>query len=158
MTLARMAAKMAALHRAGFTTPPPWSETAFADLLARPDTLAETAPDGFALLRVTLDEAELLTVAVAPEARGHGVAADLLARLLARAATAGARSCFLEVAADNTPAHRLYARFGFRQVGLRRRYYRAPDGTARDARVMACDLPIPHLPAQRHDPRAPESY
>ncbi len=151
-------ARMAALHRAGFTAPPPWSEAAFADLLSRPDTLVETADDGFALLRVTLDEAELLTITTAPAARAQGIASDLLARLLDRAARAGARSCFLEVAEDNAPALRLYARFGFRDVGLRPRYYRAPDGTARDARVMACDLPV-SLPATPPlPPKAPESY
>ncbi len=149
---------MADLHRAGFAVPPPWSKAAFADLLARPDTLLEAAETGFALLRVTLDESELLTITTAPEARGQGVATALLARLLDRAARAGARSCFLEVAADNAAACRLYDRFGFRQVGLRPRYYRMPDGTACDARVMACDLPMRRTTAQRREPAAPESY
>lgn len=151
-------ARMAALHRAGFTVPPPWSEADFADLLARPDTLVETAETGFALLRVTLDEAELLTITTAPEARGQGIATALLTRLLTRAADAGVLSCFLEVAADNTPAFRLYDRLGFRQVGLRPRYYRAPDGTARDARVMACDLPLSPPPPRCRDASPTESY
>jgi ribosomal-protein-alanine N-acetyltransferase len=151
-------ARMAALHRAGFTTPPPWSEEAFAHLLARSDTLLETVDDGFALVRVTLDEAELLTVTTIPDARRRGIAARLIARLLDRAADAGATACFLEVAADNMPALRLYHRVGFREVGKRPRYYRASDGTTRDALVLACDLPISHVTAQRRDPTAPESY
>lgn len=150
--------RMAALHRAGFTSPPPWSEAAFMDLLARPDTLVETTDTGFALLRITLDEAELLTITTAPDARSQGVATGLLTRLLARAADAGARSCFLEVAADNSPARRLYDRLGFRKVGLRPRYYRTPIGTARDAIIMACDLPPPPPTAPRRDPGPRESY
>jgi ribosomal-protein-alanine N-acetyltransferase len=151
-------ARMAALHRVGFTTPPPWSEEDFADLLGQPGVLCEATETAFALLRVTVDEAELLTITTAPEARGRGMAVALLTRLLGRAASAGARSCFLEVAADNTAACRLYARFGFRQVGLRPRYYRAPDGTAQDARVLVRDLPMDAATAQRRDPGAPESY
>lgn len=152
-------ARMAALHRAGFTVPPPWSEAAFAEILARSDTLVETVETGFALARVSLDEAELLTIVTAPEARGHGIATGLLAQILDRAAAAGAQTCFLEVAADNAPALRLYAGFGFRQVGLRPRYYRSSDGTARDARVMARDLPMSVAAAPPRDPPVPpESY
>ena len=154
MTLARMAA----LHRAGFTTPRPWTEAELADLLAQPGTLVEANEDGFALLRVTLDEAELLTIVTAPAARGRGIAGALLSRILARATDAGARACFLEVAADNAPARRLYAGAGFAQVGVRLRYYRAPDGTATDAIVMVRDLPKPQPTAQGHVPAARESY
>lgn len=151
-------ARMAALHRTAFSVPRPWSEAEFANLIARADTLVEVTDTGFALLRVTLDECELLTITTAPDARGQGIASALLTRLLVRAAGAGARSCFLEVAADNGPARRLYDRLGFRKVGLRPRYYRAPDGTARDAIIMACDLPpSPPLPPRR-DPAQPESY
>jgi len=97
-------------------------------------------------------------IATAPDARGQGVATGLLTRLLARAAHAGARSCFLEVAADNAPALGLYARLGFRQVGLRPRYYRVPAGPACDARVMARDLPLSPAAAPGRARNAPESY
>lgn len=151
-------ARMAALHRAGFDTPRPWTEAEFADLILRPGTLAESAGDGFALLRVTLDEAELLTITTAPAARRRGLARGLLSRILKRAADAGARSCFLEVAADNAPARRLYLGAGFAQAGLRRGYYRAADGSAVDAIVMARDLTVTPPPAPGRDPAARESY
>ncbi len=151
-------ARMAVLHRASFTTPRPWTEAEFTDLLARPGTLMETAEHGFALLRVTMDEAELLTIATAPDARGRGIAGEMLSRILARAAEAGARACFLEVAADNGPARRLYARAGFALVGMRRQYYRMPDGTATDAIVMGLDLPKPQPATQGRIPAARESY
>lgn len=149
---------MAALHSAGFTNPRPWAEAEFADLIGQSGVLAESEADGFALLRVTLDECELLTITTAPAARGQGIAGRLLSRILSRAADAGARSCYLEVAADNAAARRLYDRAGFAQVGMRPRYYRAADGTAVDAIVMACDLPITQPTPQRRDPAARESY
>lgn len=56
---------------------------------------------------------------VCPEARGRGVGAALLARCLRGFARAGADGCRLEVTADNTPAVRLYKRFGFRATRVR---------------------------------------
>ncbi|MFN3938429.1 MAG: ribosomal-protein-alanine acetyltransferase, partial [Gemmobacter sp.] len=56
-------------HARCFTSPPPWSEAAFAAALADPNGFLCGEGAGFALGRVTLDEAELLTLAVAPEAR-----------------------------------------------------------------------------------------
>lgn len=151
-------ARMAALHRAGFVTPRPWTEADFAGLLSQSGVMLESADDGFALLRITLDETELLTITTAPAARGKGIAGVLLTRILARAAAAGGKSCFLEVAADNAVARRLYDRVGFAQVGLRRDYYRAADGTATDAIVMSRDLPMMQPTAQGRDRAARESY
>ncbi|MGY6410552.1 MAG: ribosomal protein S18-alanine N-acetyltransferase [Alkalilacustris sp.] len=119
--------RLARLHAACFTRPRPWSATEFAGLLAAPDTLLADAPDGFGLTRVTLDEAELLTLAVAPAARGQGLGTRLLAELMARAAARGAAAMLLEVAADNTAARVLYARAGFVEIGRRRGYYGGTD-------------------------------
>ena len=129
---------LAQLHAACFTRPRPWSAAEFAGLLASPDTLLAAAPDGFGLARVTLDEAELLTLAVAPAARGRRLGPRLLAELMAQAAARGATAMLLEVAADNAPARALYARAGFAEVGRRRGYY---DGI--DALVLRVALPTP---------------
>ncbi len=48
---------------------------------------------------------------------------------------AGAVELFLEVAADNVAAIKLYEATGFQRVGLRKGYYPHPDG-AKDAVVM----------------------
>jgi len=56
---------------------------------------------------------------VCPEARGRGVAAALLSKSLSGFVNAGARACHLEVTATNTPAVRLYKRFGFRPTRVR---------------------------------------
>ena len=71
--------------------------------------------------------ADIMTVAVAPAHRGQGLGDRLVEELLARAAGRGAGSVMLEVRADNTPARGLYARHGFREVSVRRRYYQPDD-------------------------------
>jgi [ribosomal protein S18]-alanine N-acetyltransferase len=99
---------MAALHAAAMTTPPPWSEAEFAALLAAPGTFAMGDARAFALGRVVLDEAELLTLATHPLNRRTGLARAALAAFESAARTRGAATALLEVAADNAPAIALY--------------------------------------------------
>lgn len=133
---------MAALHGRCFTTPRPWSAAEFAELLADRFCFALVEPHGLLLGRAVAGEAELLTLAVAPEARCHGIAARLLAGFLTQAETRQAETAFLEVAADNTPAIALYQRGGFAPAGRRRGYYTQPGGPALDALVMTRALSL----------------
>jgi ribosomal-protein-alanine N-acetyltransferase len=79
------------------------------------------------------DEAWVQNIAVRRDAQRRGVGRLLLEALLAEAARRGVRSTLLEVAADNGPAQRLYATYGFEPIGVRRGYYQ-PSNT--DALVM----------------------
>jgi ribosomal-protein-alanine N-acetyltransferase len=79
------------------------------------------------------DEAFVQTIAVSPATQGRGVGGLLLQALLDEAARRRQRTVSLEVRADNEPAKRLYARFGFRQTAVRRGYY-SPSGA--DALVL----------------------
>ena len=133
------AQRLAALHKAAFKHDP-WRAEDFAGFLQDPFTILVANTEGFALLRVVLDEAEVLTLAVAPSAQGQGHGTALLADALAQAKARGAATVFLEVAADNVSARALYARAGFAQTGLRRGYYHRPDGTRVDAVTMARTL------------------
>lgn len=83
---------------------------------------------GFACWRCTLDEAELLRVAVDPEHRRQGAARQLLLEGHRRLQQAGVSVCFLEVRSDNGPAQALYRSLGFEKTGERPGYYR--DGEA----------------------------
>ncbi len=78
-------------------------------------------------------EAWVQNIAVRRDAQGGGVGRALLTALLAEADRQGVSKILLEVAVDNGPAQKLYASFGFEQVGLRRGYYQ-PSNT--DALVM----------------------
>ncbi len=127
------AAAMAAIHAASFPPAEAWPEAAFATQLGLPGVFARLDPrGGLVLARCVGDEAEILSLAVAPAARRHGIGRTLLAGALAAAAARGARAVFLEVAATNAPARALYAGAGFTEIGRRRGYY--ADGT--DALVL----------------------
>ena len=60
---------MAAIHAEAMAVPPPWGAPTFEGFLAFPGTVLAAEAEGFALGRVVADEAELLTLAVRPEAR-----------------------------------------------------------------------------------------
>ncbi|MFT4014689.1 MAG: GNAT family N-acetyltransferase [Paracoccus sp. (in: a-proteobacteria)] len=115
---------LADLHLRCFGTHPrPWSAAEIEDLLSSPLNFLLTAPQGFLIGRTIADEAELLTLAVAPETRRQGIARGLLRDFQAEARTRGAALAFLEVASDNAAAHALYLSDGWADAGLRRNYY-----------------------------------
>ncbi len=129
------------LHGRCFSSPPPWSEADFAAMLADPLVFLLVEGDaGFLLGRAVAGEAELLTLAVAPESRRLGLGRRLVARFLYQARLRGAALAFLEVAAGNAGAVALYDSAGFAVAGRRRGYYARPDGGREDALVMARDL------------------
>lgn len=136
-------AALAALHRACFSAPPPWSDADFAGLLAQPGTFLLGGETGFVLGRVAADEAELLTLAVAPEARRRGIGRDLLSGFETEAAKRGARAGFLEVAEANVAARALYEGAGWQQAGKRRGYIALPGGSRADALVLRKPLAGP---------------
>lgn len=131
-------ADLARLHAQSFATPRPWSELEFAGLLAGNGAFLVAEAQGFALGRAVAGEAELLTLAVAPEARRRGMGRRLLAAFLVQAAMRDCRTVFLEVAADNVAALALYRAAGFADAGRRRGYYAGPGGQKIDALVLSC--------------------
>lgn len=131
---------MAALHAQSFVTPRAWSADEIRALLTDPAVFAETAAEGFALGRVSADEAELLTLAVAPATRRKGLGRALLQAFERTARARGATRALLEVAADNAAACGLYLGAGYAEVGRRPGYYRTPAGQRRDALIYARDL------------------
>ncbi len=137
-------AQMAALHALCFTSPRPWSLTEFSDLSsARGVFVISAAGQGFAMGRAIAGEAELLTLAVHPDARRQGFGAQLLAAYEAEALAHQATESFLEVSADNVAALSLYESAGYCESGRRKGYYRHPDGHKTDALVMAKHLMAP---------------
>ena len=137
----RDARALAAIHAASFNRG--WSEHEFEQLLTDRSVVADRASSGgrnvgFILSRRAADEAEILSVAVARARRGRGLARRLLDLHLRRLAGLGLRAVFLEVEEDNTPARRLYARAGFREVGRRPGYYARSGG--KGALVLRRDL------------------
>lgn len=95
---------------------------------------------GFVLVRAAADEAEILTIAVAPETQGRGYGRRLMEEVLRRLYADGVAACFLEVDRDNARAVGLYRALGFEPVGERKGYYHKPDGSAGSALVMRRQL------------------
>lgn len=133
-------AQLAALHAACFTAPRPWTAQEFASVLGMPHSFLLTQAGGFLLGRAVAGEAELLTLAVPPEARRQGTGDMLVEAFLHQSGLMGAESAFLEVAVDNAAAHALYTKHGFAEVAERKAYMRGTDGRARDAYIMRFDF------------------
>jgi len=90
-----------------------------------------------------VDELHIATLATHPDFRRQGIAQSLLIHVLRLAGQEGAVSSFLEVRAGNLAAQAMYQKFGYQQVGLRRRYYKDND---EDAILMLLeDLSIKRL-------------
>lgn len=136
---------LAILHATSFSSAERWSATVIALQLGAPGGFGFVdSRGGMILCRTIADEAEVLTLAVAPAARRQGIGADLLRTAMPYAARLGGRCMFLEVSVTNFPAIGLYRQLGFEAVGERRRYY--ADGT--DALVMRARLVVPQGASQ----------
>ena len=139
----RDAAAIAALHAVSFRRG--WSEQEVEGLLTDRHVIAHramvgSAMAGFIMSRLVEDEAEILSVAVAGQRRGRGLARNLLNLHLRHLAALGARAVFLEVDEHNAAAIRLYDRAGFHEISRRPNYYPGPGGQAVAALVLRRDL------------------
>ena len=126
--------RLASLHASAFADC--WSAAAFESLLEAPGVHALAGANGFVVVRVVADEAEVLTLAVAPAARRAGLGRALGNAAAALARDLGAERLHLEVSIENTAARALYAAMGFVETGRRARYY--ADGA--DALVLSLAL------------------
>ena len=120
------------IERAAFSHP--WSEEMIRRELQHEFSTVLLATDGvdgpilgFAVVWLVHDELQVLNVAVAAEARRQGVARRILDRVEGTARERGARVAMLEVRRSNVAAIALYRSLGYREVGVRPRYY-AEDG------------------------------
>jgi [ribosomal protein S18]-alanine N-acetyltransferase len=135
----RDAAAIAQLHAASFGRG--WEEDEVRRLLldrtvVTHRVMVRRAMVGFIMSRMAVDEAEILSVAIAPARRGRGFSRPLLDHHLRSLAALGARTVFLEVDEHNAPACRLYGGAGFHEIGRRQGYYQG--GTT--ALVLRRDL------------------
>jgi ribosomal-protein-alanine N-acetyltransferase len=94
---------------------------------------------GYGGLWLWLDEAHISTIAVHPDWRGQGIGELLLVALLERSVHLRALQCTLEVRVSNEVAQNLYKKYGFENVGTRRRYYRDNNEDAYIMTVPALD-------------------
>ncbi|MGA5820420.1 ribosomal protein S18-alanine N-acetyltransferase [Kitasatospora sp. NPDC094028] len=119
-----------------------WSELAETHPGGSRHYTVATAEDGtivgYAGLMAISGEGDVQTIAVAEAHQGAGLGAALLTDLIREAAHRGCAELLLEVRVDNPRAQRLYERYGFQPVGIRRGYYQPANV---DALVMRLDHP-----------------
>jgi [ribosomal protein S18]-alanine N-acetyltransferase len=126
MTVADVAA-VAELESRSFVTG--WSSTAFQRELTQNGMArylvleGETGLIGFAGLWLMVDEAHVVTVAVAPENRRNGYGRLLVHGLIELARGHSMPVLTLECRVSNEPARSLYRTYGFYEVGTRKAYY-----------------------------------
>jgi ribosomal-protein-alanine N-acetyltransferase len=132
--------------------PFPWSRGHFTDSLAAGyeahlllldshGRRAEAELLGYYVAMPGVEELHVLNLTVAPLHQGRGHALTLLAHLADTGRRRGAAQLWLEVRESNLRARRLYERWGFDAVGLRKGYYPSAHGQREHALVMRWALP-----------------
>jgi ribosomal-protein-alanine N-acetyltransferase len=139
------AEEIAALHAQLFD--PAWDVDSITQSIEHPASASFIAQAreprslaGFISGRIAADEAEILSIGVAPEWQRRGVGRQMVEGLVRAARRAEVKRLFLEVATDNTAAIALYKRLGFKKAGTRKGYYQRAGGEQGDAVILALDL------------------
>lgn len=117
--------ELANLHKLCFPHKP-WSAEDFAELKKSGCEII-ASQNGFIVYRTVLDEAEIITIGVHPDARKAGIASAMLGIMENELKKSGVKSIFLEVAENNIPARELYKSNGYSEIGVRAGYYDGVD-------------------------------
>lgn len=91
---------------------------------------------GYFLLMLSVDDAHLLNITVHPDLHGKGLGLRLLDKARSIAVERNLEAMLLEVRPSNERAAKIYLRYGFDRIGIRKGYYPAPNNTREDAIVM----------------------
>lgn len=127
-----------------------WSEKSVLETIRQPNgvcLMAEKAgrAAGYLLAYTAADEVEITRVATVKEMRRQGVGKALLSELENLCRARGLKKILLEVRSGNTPARELYTAYGFREDGVRQKYYTNP---LEDAVLMSLQA-VEELPARK---------
>lgn len=120
----------------------PWSFDSFMKEIHKPYSIPRVAVMdkkvvGYIFAERIIDEAHILNLAVHPKHRKMGIGTLLVSTMIEELKRTGCRYIYLEVRSSNHAAKRLYERFKFKVVGIRRHYYVFPE---EDAYVMMLEL------------------
>lgn len=121
--------------------PIPWQKTSFEEELKNilATYLVAKIDDkvvGYIGMWFVIDECHITNVAVHSKYRRMGIASELIKKMFKLCNSHGISYILLEVRANNNPAQKLYESFGFKSNGIRKGYYKNPDGTYENAILM----------------------
>jgi ribosomal-protein-alanine N-acetyltransferase len=104
----------------------PWSSDDFRDLKKSGCEII-MSENGFIVYRSVVDEAEIITIGVNPEMQRKGIATAMIGIIENILKNQGVKKIFLEVSSTNIAGQKLYKSTGFKNVGLRPKYYNGVD-------------------------------
>jgi len=113
----------------------PWSKSFFAQDIDNDSALPLVARKdgrvvGYTCLWKILDEIQISNIAVSPKLRRIGIGEMMMQKVLKMAEEKHSKRISLDVRISNLPAISLYKKFGFREAGRRKNYYRSPQEDA----------------------------
>lgn len=122
----------------------PWSRKDILSYICSSDGMCFSAvKDGetvaYVIGRIIPPEGEIYRVAVKESERCRGIGYRLLSYALKTERGRGLETTFLEVRSKNVAARRLYTAHGFKEMGIRKNYYKNPDD---DAVIMLLGRPV----------------
>ena len=122
----------------------PWSRLSFEQSLTQKHLCRVVEHEqqilAFHIVSPVLDELHILNLAVALDQQGVGLGHVLIDDILEQAKIAKTAKIFLEVRETNVAAQGLYLKWQFRQIAVRKNYYRCTDGGRENALVMVRKL------------------
>lgn len=124
------------------SVPIPWSKKSIEEEMNNMLAYFIVAKDdenviGFAMCWFIIDECHIGNIAVSQKYRKQGVASKMLDELFSKCKEHGTSYVLLEVRTSNLPAQKLYKKYGFEEVVVRKKYYKNPDNTYEDAIIMS---------------------
>ena len=123
-----------------------WSYRDVQDLICTEGGMCFSATEGdeviaYVIGRLIAPEGEIYRIAVRADKRGRGIGYRLLDYAVKTSKGQGLERLFLEVRSQNVPAIKLYTSYGFKQIGLRKGYYKNPaDDAVIMLRASRCDM------------------
>ena len=121
----------------------PWNRESFEESLSKEHYCRVIEKDNenkdllaFHIVCPVVDELHILTLAVKPELQGSGIGHALMHDIIDFSEVKKLKKIFLEVRASNLIAQNLYQKWQFRQISIRKAYYRTPSTQREDALVF----------------------
>ena len=118
-----------------------WKKSFFQNIVGNENTffLYSFPAKGYLIFSLSLESIDVIALAIDEDYRKNGIATKLLEKMIILAKENHANKVFLEVSACNLAAIKLYQKFGFSKIGIRRNYYQKKN-EKQDAILMKLDI------------------